>query len=155
MRLGHFLRLRDSVAIDARHQDDPLHSSGSRCVHCHAHHLRVKLELGVCYAHRVDDGIHAARRLQSAPGIRQVGGDHFRIGHLSECRSELAGRAPHGAERHAAAVQFHPHIATDRSGCAKNRYFIHDCYNSRIYGGDAGYACDQAGRIHAACHCRD
>jgi len=29
-------------------------------------------------------------------------------------------------------VQFHAYIPANRSGCAKNRYLFHDCYNSRI-----------------------
>src|SRR5262249_42457839 len=33
-------------------------------------------------------------------------------------------------KRHAAFAQFRADIAANRSGCAKDRYLVHDCYNS-------------------------
>ena len=50
-------------------------------------------------------------------------------GSLPNAACELTGSAPHGAERDAAAIQFHSYIPANRSGCAKNRYLFHDCYN--------------------------
>jgi hypothetical protein len=51
---------------------------------------------------------------------------------VSKYRFELARSAPDGAERDTAAIQFHAHIPADRARCAKDRDFLHDCYNSRI-----------------------